>query len=521
MYSTKQQLIRDYKMKIRAFIAYLGFTVTYGAIAAQQSTIQSLKNKSSHVEETRTGTEPPAIDVSKLYSKSYALLIGNNQYDDSWGHLNSIPQELDQVEELLKSQGFEIFRQNNLKSDELRKALHHFLIDKGALDHRLLIFFAGHGYTMTTNTGDKRGYIVPTDAPVPKAEKDVSEFKKAAIGLKDISIWTDDSTSKHILFLFDSCFSGSILKNRGAVAVNRERIEASARNPVRYVITAGDADEKVPGTSKFVPALLKGIRDGEADRYPDGYITSTELANYLIGEIPKLTDDKNHPQADDISNYSLQKQGEFIFTVNNSNPQASFDSDDPVLEEETVKILLDSAEENQEINALFGKKCLAELDKWSDLDHAGYVSARTLLGGCALTNKDYEQALSSADKGIISANLKVAQMHLNGWAGVEKSKKKAKDWFRKAAERGNPIGQIMLARMYLIDKKEKKASEWFLKAAEQGDASAQFAVGHIYLNSYGNNYDMREALNWFRKAALQGHRKAKTMVTELEAKGIH
>jgi hypothetical protein len=504
-------------------IALLGFVVAHHAIAEQQSNIQPSKNASPlKVERTvsSANTEPPDIDVHSLYSKSYALLIGNSQYQ-SWNDLTSIPDELNQLEAFLKTQGFEIIRKNNLASDELKRTLHSFLIDYGdAPDHRLLVFFGGHGHTLKTWDNGNRGYIVPTDAP--NTALDEKGFKKAAVGLEEIKLWTQDSKSHHILFLFDSCFSGSILSGsryRGAVKADKAKIEASAKNPVRYVITAGKANEKVPGKSKFVPTLINGIRNGDADGYPDGYVKSSELANYLEREIPNQTEDKNHPQSGELDD-SFGESGEFIFTVDNKNLQYSANEDDieSFLNDDARNRLLDTSAEDRKINELFNiknKKCNRPDDNWLHLQKSGYTSAQALLNGCTLSKKDFEEALKSANLGVVTAYLKLGQMYLHGWA-VQEDKNTALEWFHKAAKQGNSIGQLMLARIYLkID--EKKALKWFRKAAEQGDASGQYAQGLISLS---RNQNEKEALAWFRKAAAQGDKRAKKMVAELEAKGI-
>jgi TPR repeat protein len=511
-------------------IALLSFVVVHTASAVQQANSQSSKNTSPiRLERTVKSTDSsliaeiadPEIDVASLYSKSYALLIGNSQYQ-SWSHLKTIPNELNHLEEFLKTQGFDVIRKNNLQSDELKKTLHHFLIDNGTSEnHRLLIFFAGHGHTIKALNGIERGYIVPIDAPRPA--QDENGFKKAALGLEEIKIWTQDSKSNHILFLFDSCFSGSIV--RSAVSANRTRIEASAKNPVHYVITAGDADETVPGASQFVPALLNGLRDGEADLYPDNYITSDELTTYLEREIPNRTSDKNHPKSGQLNSHSLQKSGQFIFTVDTKNLRYSANDDDvnQFLNEETRAILeKDTSAEDRKINELFkikNKNCQKPDDNWLHVQKEAYSSAHVILNGCALSKKDYEEALNSANLSAVSGYLRLGQMYLNGWGGAPKQKSKALEWFRKAAKQGNPIGQLMSARLYLtID--EKTALKLFRKAAEQDDASGQYAQGLISLNCCGSNQNEKEALKWFRQAAAQGDERAKRKLAELEAKGI-
>ena len=50
--------------------------------------------------------------------------------------------------------------------------------------------------------------------------------------------------SKHALFIFDSCFSGSLFALSRAVP---EHINYKTAKPVRQFITSGSADENSPG----------------------------------------------------------------------------------------------------------------------------------------------------------------------------------------------------------------------------------------------------------------------------------
>ena len=111
-------------------------------------------------------------DEIDLYGGSYALLIGASVYKGGWPSLESIPGELDNVENLLKRKGFQIERINDPDSKQLKDAFTGFINRYGYdRNNRLLIFYSGHGYTR--NNG-KKGYLVPVDAPDP--DKDEKGF---------------------------------------------------------------------------------------------------------------------------------------------------------------------------------------------------------------------------------------------------------------------------------------------------------------------------------------------------------
>ncbi len=225
------------------------------------------------------------------YDGSYALLIGVSDYTAGWEDLESIPRELVEVRETLKTHGFEVtMAPADPTAEQLERAVRGFIDDHGYGEHhRLLIFFSGHGYSFQ---GDDRGFLVPSDAPLPR--EDATGFQRKSVLMSDVIAWARRIQSRHVLFVFDSCFSGTIFKQRSAPEVPPD-VEAAMRDPVRQFITAGSASEAVPGKSIFTPHFTRALR-GEADRDDDGYVTGTELGQYLrksvlaypVGQTPQV-----------------------------------------------------------------------------------------------------------------------------------------------------------------------------------------------------------------------------------------
>ena len=83
------------------------------------------------------------------------------------------------------------------------------------------------------------------------------------------------------------------------------------------------------------------------------------------------------------------------------------------------------------------------------------------------------------------------------------------NWYRKAAQQGDPIAQFHLGWHYQYDpdgtKDEAEAVKWYCKAAEQGHEDAQFNLAICYESGIGVAMDTIEAVKWYRKAARQGH----------------
>jgi len=251
-----------------------------------------------------------ASEEVNLYQGSYALLIGASDYHDpQWPDIESIPGELDQVDAILKAQGFSVSKYYNPTK---RQMVGHFrdFIDEHGYDegNRLLFFYAGHGYTRKKGNTNK-GYLVPVDAPSPL--EDEKGFQRKALSMSQILTWARESEAKHSLFLFDSCFSGTIFQSR-ALAEPPNVIKKIVSLPVRQFITAGSAGETVPSQSTFTPAFISALEYGKGDLNEDGYVSGTELGLYLQNEVPKHTDQT--PQFGKIKDFDLS-QGDFVFVL--------------------------------------------------------------------------------------------------------------------------------------------------------------------------------------------------------------
>ncbi|PKN23783.1 MAG: hypothetical protein CVU64_23665 [Deltaproteobacteria bacterium HGW-Deltaproteobacteria-21] len=94
-------------------------------------------------------------------------------------------------------------------SRELKALLQEMAFSTGGEKNRGVIFyFAGHGETLNLADGTRLGYIIPSDCPLKSA--DPMKFDDLAISMKDMEAVSLKAQSKHMLMVFDSCFSGSL-----------------------------------------------------------------------------------------------------------------------------------------------------------------------------------------------------------------------------------------------------------------------------------------------------------------------
>ena len=241
-----------------------------------------------------------------LYSGYHALVVGVSNYG-KWPKLPNAVNDAKQIAEKLKKLGFYVNLVLNPTSSELTKALNDLTYTYGRdKNQALLFFYAGHGETEVLADGTKLGYIIPRDCPLLR--DDPHGFVNRAISMKDIEAYSLRIRSKHVLMLFDSCFSGALFALIRAVPHD---ITEKSTMPVRQYITAGREDEEVPDRSMFKRCLLIGL-DGDADLTGDGYITGSELGMYLADKVVNYTHRGQHPQYGKINNPDLDR-GDFIF----------------------------------------------------------------------------------------------------------------------------------------------------------------------------------------------------------------
>lgn len=242
----------------------------------------------------------------ELYKDYYALVVGVSDYEH-WPKLRNAANDARQVAEGLKELGFAVKLVVDPSYAEMRSALRDLAYTMGIEQQRgLLFYFAGHGETLELADGTQLGFIIPRDCPLKS--NDALGFDSKAISMDEIESTALKVKSKHLLMVFDSCFSGSLFYvDRSPPA---DITEKSAR-PVRQFITAGEAEEQVPDQSVFKVVFLQGIK-GEADLNADGYVTGSELGMHLETMVVRYSKGDQHPKYGKINNPKLDK-GDFVF----------------------------------------------------------------------------------------------------------------------------------------------------------------------------------------------------------------
>ena len=286
--------MRHIHCKLLLAFAFLLFTLP--ALAAETRGVKRVEIK------TQTG------ELIGLYEQSHALVIGVSDYTAGWPDLESVTKDVQEVSAALEGQGFNVVRILDPTKRELAAAFGDFIDEYGYdPENRLLFYYSGHGYTQELH-GRQVGYLVPSDAPNPNEDR--KGFSRKSLRMTQILSWSKQIEAKHALFLFDSCFSGSVLKERALVVP--QQIRTVTAKPVRQFISAGSAGQTVPADSIFRPSFIRGIR-GEADLDKDGYVTGTELGLFLQKRVSSY-DTGQTPQFGKIKD-PLYDEGDFVFAL--------------------------------------------------------------------------------------------------------------------------------------------------------------------------------------------------------------
>ena len=249
-----------------------------------------------------------------LYKESYALVIGVSRYAQGWSDLPGVKEDIRDVKAVLEDHGFHVTTLPDPNLAELEQGIKSFITTRGmGTDNRLLIYFAGHGHTLAPKYGgEKLGYLVPRGAPTPY--EDLRGFKSKALSFKRIEEYALSIDAKHAVFIFDACFSGSLLSMVRAVP---EEINNKTARPVRQFFTSGNEKEKVPDKSIFKAQFVAAL-NGEGDLNRDGYVTGTELGSFLQKNVAVYSRETQHPQYGTIRNPYLDK-GDFVFILPETN----------------------------------------------------------------------------------------------------------------------------------------------------------------------------------------------------------
>jgi uncharacterized caspase-like protein len=242
----------------------------------------------------------------------YALIIGNNKYDDpKLAQLKTPAADSQALAKILGDQTIGSFDEVtpliNKTETQARRAISAFLTNKKP-DDLILLYFSGHGVL------DDRGRLY-----LALKDTQVNLLKATSIPSSFVADEMDSCRSKRQILILDCCHSGAFARGTKGEqkAITETTFEGSGFG--RVVLTASDStqyalegDQVIKQTelSLFTHFLLEGLNTGQADVNNDGLIALDEWYDYtyarVIAETPRQVPHK----------WSYNQQGDLIIAKN-------------------------------------------------------------------------------------------------------------------------------------------------------------------------------------------------------------
>ena len=242
----------------------------------------------------------------------YALIIGNNKYDDpKLSQLKTPAADSQALAKVLDDKTIGAFDEVealiNQSETKVRRAVSAFLTDKKP-DDLILLYFSGHGIL------DDRGRLY-----LALKDTQVNLLKATSIPSSFIADEMDSCRSRRQILVLDCCHSGAFARGTKGEqkAITETTFEGSGFG--RVVLTASDSTQyalegdqviKQSELSLFTHFLLEGLKTGEADVNSDGLISLDEWYDYtytkVISETPRQVPHK----------WSYNQQGDLVIARN-------------------------------------------------------------------------------------------------------------------------------------------------------------------------------------------------------------
>ncbi len=238
--------------------------------------------------------------------KYHALIIGNNKYQH-WPNLKTAVHDAKTVDELLRQRyGYETTVLLNANRYQILEALNQ-LRKRLTEEDNLLVYYAGHGELDKVN---QRGHWVPVDATEDSTTNWISNIQ-----ITDI---LNTMSSKHILVVADSCYSGAMTRS----SLTRLEAGMTSQKRLKWIKTMLEKQSRTALTSGGLKPVLDsggGQHSIFAKAFIDSLTKNTEiLETYkLYQQVSTLVSDaaggfEQVPEYAPLK-YAMHEAGEFFF----------------------------------------------------------------------------------------------------------------------------------------------------------------------------------------------------------------
>ena len=249
----------------------------------------------------------------KLYNKSYAVIIGIDQYQNlpPSRQLSYAVKDAEGVAATLKKHfRFDhittLYNQEATKERIMKLLTSELPRDMGSED-AVFLFWAGHGNQDSSEDGEI-GYLIPFDGSADEIYKNITMTEIRDTVSKKLP-------AKHVFYTFDACYSG-LLTTRAVDTRSRRDLaymKEITKERVRQVLTAGSKGQEVldggrNGHSVFTGRLIE-ILEAAGD-----YITANEIQSIIKEKVYGDAIGRGLNQKPDFGR--LSGSGDFVFIPN-------------------------------------------------------------------------------------------------------------------------------------------------------------------------------------------------------------
>ncbi|MEH1900005.1 MAG: caspase family protein [Nostoc sp.] len=215
----------------------------------------------------------------------YALVVGITDYTNQLSNLTKPATDAEAVEQVLKAHGdFEDIAvlKGKVSTTKLAEGL-KTLLQQQAVKKEALIYFTGHGITVSDSLGTQQAYLATSDLTIVTQGKQIIE-QIGGISLLSLNNLIAKSNLNSLVVLLDCCHSGYFLENNllktTLTALNSESdyYFIAACRPFQEAYANKSAQHSI-----FSTALLAGLSAEKANKH--GQVTSVDLFASISAEL--------------------------------------------------------------------------------------------------------------------------------------------------------------------------------------------------------------------------------------------
>jgi WD40 repeat protein len=221
-------------------------------------------------------------DYKPYYENSSALIVGINSYTDPrFRTLQQAETDAEAFAKLLANEPYNFEVTTLFGIQATKRAIQQELssLRKTLPNDRIIIYLACHGYTIEDRRKRETGYLACADT--------IPDEEYTALPLDDVTNLRNYAAAKHILFVFDACYSGRALglgRSVGSIAADRFRTQTAYQALAAGNVTVAD----YPSMTSYMLELLSTDRAVDPNTKLCTLISLGSQLTHIIGNTKGL-----------------------------------------------------------------------------------------------------------------------------------------------------------------------------------------------------------------------------------------